>query len=236
MQSICAVDFCDRQAVAKGWCGGHYRQQHGGKPFTPLREYKVAPNIRVCEFAGCGKVTRGKRTAYCRAHARQADEGRELAPIERRFTGKSLAERVASNTLREGSCLIWQGSTSKEGYAWLTFENVAQLGHRLVWEAAHGPIPSGMVIDHRCGNRACLELDHLQVVTYRENAENLRGAHADSKTGVRGVYEHQGRFVADVWAGGRRVLNRSFATLEEADAAARAARLAYQSNNLRDRM
>lgn len=33
----------------------------------------------------------------------------------------------------------------------------------------HGPIPEGMVINHVCRNRACVNAQHLQVVTVTEN-------------------------------------------------------------------
>src|SRR5262245_28980841 len=41
--------------------------------------------------------------------------------------------------------------------------------HRLVWEAFHGPIPSGFEINHRDGNKANNRLDNLELVTRSEN-------------------------------------------------------------------
>ena len=41
--------------------------------------------------------------------------------------------------------------------------------HRWAWELVNGKIPNGMVIDHICRNRACVALDHLRVVTQKEN-------------------------------------------------------------------
>jgi hypothetical protein len=48
-----------------------------------------------------------------------------------------------------------------------------------------GPIPRGLVIDHLCRNTICVNPDHMQVVTVRENtlrgntfqARNLRKTH-----------------------------------------------------------
>ena len=37
--------------------------------------------------------------------------------------------------------------------------------HRLLWEAFRGPIPSGLEINHRDGNRSNNRLDNLELVT-----------------------------------------------------------------------
>jgi hypothetical protein len=41
--------------------------------------------------------------------------------------------------------------------------------HRAAWMLVNGPVPEGMVLDHICRNRACINLDHLRVVTQQEN-------------------------------------------------------------------
>lgn len=43
----------------------------------------------------------------------------------------------------------------------------------MAWEKNHGPIPDGMVIDHVCRVRRCVNTDHMEVVTNKENI--LRG-------------------------------------------------------------
>ena len=43
------------------------------------------------------------------------------------------------------------------------------LAHRLIWEEAFGPVPEGMQVHHLCGNRACLNLDHLVALTPQQH-------------------------------------------------------------------
>ena len=39
--------------------------------------------------------------------------------------------------------------------------------HRVAWERHHGDIPKGMHVHHLCGNRSCVDADHLALVTSR---------------------------------------------------------------------
>jgi hypothetical protein len=47
--------------------------------------------------------------------------------------------------------------------------------HRRSYERDVGPIPEGLQIDHLCAERACINPDHLQPVTARENIRRGRG-------------------------------------------------------------
>lgn len=42
--------------------------------------------------------------------------------------------------------------------------------HRLVWEKTHGHIPEGYEIDHICRNRACCNIQHLQMLEGSKHA------------------------------------------------------------------
>jgi hypothetical protein len=78
-------------------------------------------------------------------------------------------------------CVEWDGTLS-EGYGrrWLPKERGKyRYAHREAWEEVHGPIPPGLQIDHLCRNRACVNVEHLELVTQRENL--LRGQGASAK-------------------------------------------------------
>lgn len=85
-----------------------------------------------------------------------------------------LADRVFAKVNREGAdgCWLWTGSTSS-GYGQI-MDNYRNLRvHRVVYELTRGPIPVGLQLDHLCRVRHCVNPDHLEPVTNRENA--IRG-------------------------------------------------------------
>jgi hypothetical protein len=44
------------------------------------------------------------------------------------------------------------------------------MAHRFVWEQIVGPIEKGMVLDHLCKNKRCVNPEHLEMVTQAMNA------------------------------------------------------------------
>jgi hypothetical protein len=71
-------------------------------------------------------------------------------------------------------CWVWNGATGgRWGYGKIRRGNTSYNAHRLAYVAAKGPIGEGLQIDHLCRVPGCINPDHLEAVTPRQNV--MRG-------------------------------------------------------------
>lgn len=89
---------------------------------------------------------------------------------------KSLVERFSDKyqALPWSGCWIWVGSLCPEtGYgAIFAGSGIGRRGaHRISYELHKGKIPDGLVIDHICRIKSCVNPDHLRAVTHKFNME-----------------------------------------------------------------
>lgn len=85
----------------------------------------------------------------------------DLPPVAVRFAG--------SYEVRADGCWEWKLSRLR-GYGLFSIKHRNRFAHRVSWELANGrPIPEGLTIDHLCRNTWCVNPDHLEPVTIREN-------------------------------------------------------------------
>jgi hypothetical protein len=73
----------------------------------------------------------------------------------------------------ENGCMLWTGQIDKDGYGTFTDTGRRWRAHRWIYEQCFGPMPKGLVTDHKCRVRNCVNPSHLEAVTIRENV--LRG-------------------------------------------------------------
>jgi len=94
----------------------------------------------------------------------------------------SIEERFWSKVNKTNTCWIWTGASDK-GYGRLKINGKSIGAHRISYELHKGIIPEGLQIDHLCRNRICVNYDHLEAVTLRENIQRgLSGSNMRNKT------------------------------------------------------
>ena len=71
-------------------------------------------------------------------------------------------------------CWNWTGKQNSKFYGYFWYNQTTAQAYRFSYETFRGPIPEGLEIDHLCRNTSCVNPDHLEVVTRRENL--LRGS------------------------------------------------------------
>ncbi len=85
-------------------------------------------------------------------------------------------------------CILWEGALTTKGYSSMRHPEtgVTVYGHRHFYEKEHGAIPEDMTIDHLCETKACINVEHMEVVTA---VENHRRHYANLTHCLKGVHE-----------------------------------------------
>lgn len=142
--------------------GQHTRFCHGhGRKTRP----------KGCMVGGCARPHHSR--GYCSAHAmRVKTHGDPLAsvPIP---APKTPRRRLMDNVVFETGtwCWLWTGWVAGNGYGRLGWKGGSVAAHRLAYQLYRGEIDDGLVIDHLCRNRRCVNPSHLEPVTQGENVK-----------------------------------------------------------------
>lgn len=80
-----------------------------------------------------------------------------------------LAARIKARSITSGDCWLWTGHLDRYGYGQISVNNHREKAHRASFVAFMGAIPDGLVIDHLCRTRHCVNPAHLEPVAFAEN-------------------------------------------------------------------
>lgn len=95
--------------------------------------------------------------------------------------------RLTANAVRdENGCLNWSRAVFKAGmgYGMIQVDGDTWGAHRVAYATLIGPIPEGMVVRHKCDNPRCINPEHLELGTPKENSGDMISRGRSTK-GVR---------------------------------------------------
>lgn len=96
-----------------------------------------------------------------------------------------LLDRIKNKIIIEEKtdCWLWVGAKQTDGYGCFGYEKKVHLAHRKIYQIIKGEIEKGLELDHLCKNRNCVNPDHLEPVTHKENI--LRGISPSAKNKIK---------------------------------------------------
>lgn len=129
-------------------CGGHFKR-HASKERMRLKRGRLGP----C----CSKACVGRLTAMLREGGEVMDDSSRRAHFYLRFMRKVSKQN--------DGCWLWAGAVgSKDRVGVVTFKGKRYSAHRVSWEFKHGSIPQGVMIQRTCGERLCVNPEHMEMV------------------------------------------------------------------------
>jgi hypothetical protein len=177
----CSIDGCDRKAYARGWCNTHYSAWwHRG-------DAGATRKVNRCSVEGCERAYYGN--GFCGMHRqRWLKSGDPL--IVSQIRGDDHRRLMSKVTVvPETGCWVvdlWKGAR----YGRVVYKGRKWLAHRAFYDLLVGPIPEGLTLDHLCRNTPCVNPEHLEPVTQREN--NLRADDSPTTQNARKTHCKRG--------------------------------------------
>ena len=138
---------------------------------------------------GCGGKTSLAARTISELGLSRGDPRKWIVGHQQRGVYRPIIPRLESRSrLTPEGCWEWFGAKSPAGYGTISWLGRDRPTHRVAYELLVGPVPDGLQLDHLCRNRACLNPEHLEPVTNRENTR--RGLLGVLKTHCKHGHEY----------------------------------------------
>lgn len=143
--------------------------------------------MRLCAIEGCGRKHYGN--GFCNKHYK-ANRTNGDPLVNKRSVHRPLVERFWEKVIVKEGCWDWSGAKTLLGYCVIRDEYPKkgnQFGHRVSYTIHKGEISDGMNILHKCDNPSCVNPDHLEQGTQKQNVHDMMAKGRRTKTiGLKG--------------------------------------------------
>jgi hypothetical protein len=86
-----------------------------------------------------------------------------------------MAERrEITYEINDNGCHVCTSHVPNEsGYIHFRRDGIRCYAHRYIYELNYGEIPEGMIVRHKCDNPPCINIEHLEIGTPKENMMDM---------------------------------------------------------------
>src|SRR6266436_5467942 len=82
----------------------------------------------------------------------------------------SLDNILPKGERQENGCLFYTNNKKKNGYSLVSYADKMEPVHRVVFLLYGKTIPQGFDVHHKCHNKSCIEITHLEALSRRQHA------------------------------------------------------------------
>ena len=86
------------------------------------------------------------------------------------LTKQELDRFKTKYVVNSKGCWVWQDRLDKDGYGDFYLRGANRRAHRVAYYSVNGEIEKGNVVNHVCRNTSCVNPQHLQSTTAKENS------------------------------------------------------------------
>lgn len=141
--------------------------QQSASPINQKPTIAIKMIHKACTVPDCGVRQKYLIRGWCSRHYNAWRNHGD--PLEVKRIYNNPPKRFWSYVLKTPGCWVWQGVLDTKGYGQFSINQKIIRAHRYSFSLSGGVLVKGLVIDHKCSNTRCVNPNHLEQVTQKEN-------------------------------------------------------------------